>query len=294
VLKDLLNTPIKELLLPRAEAGEETRPVLEATPSQDTVAINPEPHLPATAQRHAGVPPGDQTGGAASRPPEVEAKAGDDFRPEVNERPIASGRATFYEHPGRTASGEIFNPNELTAAHHTLPLGTRVRVVNEETGESVVVRINDRIPRTAKILIDLSRASAQAIRLPGAGQVTLYLAGDTSWPGSTLRASSGNSEQPPEGYDVQVTGSVSTEPAPQLARAERLLRLGDVAGARLVLEHIRLQGDPVATRRLAQTYDPDRLGAWRVVGLKGDPDKARQLYELAARTALNGNRSDLP
>ena len=89
-------------------------------------------------------------------------------------RRLANGRAAWYEHPGRTASGEKFDPNKLTAAHHTLPLGTRVQVVNKKTGRAVVVRINDRIPRRTKVMIDLSRASAKAIGLAEVGMVSLY------------------------------------------------------------------------------------------------------------------------
>jgi rare lipoprotein A len=62
---------------------------------------------------------------------------------------IGAGHASWYG-PGfqgrRTASGEAFSPSAMTAAHRTLPFGTRVRVVHEETGRSVIVRINDRGP----------------------------------------------------------------------------------------------------------------------------------------------------
>jgi rare lipoprotein A len=78
-------------------------------------------------------------------------------------RRIAAGRASFYKHPGRTASGEKFNPNRLTAAHPTLPFGSRVRVVNRRNGRTVVVRINDRTPRGAPVAIDLSKGSARQI-----------------------------------------------------------------------------------------------------------------------------------
>jgi rare lipoprotein A len=94
-------------------------------------------------------------------------------------RRIAAGRAAWYEHPGRTASGEKFNPNQLTAAHHTLAFGTRLRVVNKKNGRSVVVRINDRIPRTTKFVIDLSRASAKAIGITGLAPVVLYQLDDS-------------------------------------------------------------------------------------------------------------------
>jgi rare lipoprotein A len=87
---------------------------------------------------------------------------------------LQSGRASWYGpgfHGRRTASGETFNTNELTAAHRTLPFGTKVRVVNKKTGKSVVVRINDRGPYAHGRVIDLSKASAQAIGISGIGSV---------------------------------------------------------------------------------------------------------------------------
>jgi len=89
---------------------------------------------------------------------------------------IQSGQASWYGpgfHGRRTASGETFNTNELTAAHRTLPFGTRVRVVNKRTGKSVVVRINDRGPYAHGRVIDLSRASAEAIGISGVGSVVV-------------------------------------------------------------------------------------------------------------------------
>ena len=76
------------------------------------------------------------------------------------------GIASFYgkAHAGRrTASGEVFNPAKLTAAHRTLPFGTRVRVTNLSNGKHVVVRINDRGPRSDRRMIDLSEAAARKI-----------------------------------------------------------------------------------------------------------------------------------
>jgi len=90
--------------------------------------------------------------------------------------PLGGGRAVWYQHPGRTASGERFNPNGLTAAHRSLPLGTRVRVVNKTNGRSVVVRINDRMPAKLNYAIDLSRGSARALGIEGVGSVALYRA----------------------------------------------------------------------------------------------------------------------
>jgi rare lipoprotein A len=73
-----------------------------------------------------------------------------------------------------TASGERFRPGGLTAAHRSLPLGTRVQVTNVRTGRSVVVRINDRGPaaKTGRSL-DLARGAAQAIGFRGVGHVAM-------------------------------------------------------------------------------------------------------------------------
>lgn len=91
-------------------------------------------------------------------------------------RHMQSGKASWYGpgfHGRKTASGEVFNANKLTAAHRSLPFGTKVKVVNKRTGESVVVRINDRGPYAHGRIIDLSRASAQAIGITGIGVVDI-------------------------------------------------------------------------------------------------------------------------
>lgn len=84
-----------------------------------------------------------------------------------------SGTASWYGSGHRTANGERFNPNGLTAAHRSLPFGTRLRVTNETNGRSVVVRINDRGPFVGGRIIDLSRGSAAAIGMSGTSRVLL-------------------------------------------------------------------------------------------------------------------------
>ena len=79
-----------------------------------------------------------------------------------------SGKASWYGgkfHGRKTASGEIFNQNALTAAHRYLPFGTRVKVTNINNGRSVIVRINDRGPFIKNRVIDLSSAAAKSIGL---------------------------------------------------------------------------------------------------------------------------------
>ena len=94
-------------------------------------------------------------------------------------RSVGSGGASWYGpgfHGRKTASGERFNTNELTAAHRSLPFGTRVRVEGA-SGRSVVVRINDRGPFTRGRVIDLSRAAANAIGMGGTMRVNLTVVG---------------------------------------------------------------------------------------------------------------------
>ncbi|MDX2201137.1 MAG: septal ring lytic transglycosylase RlpA family protein [Hyphomicrobiaceae bacterium] len=80
-----------------------------------------------------------------------------------------SGIASYYWQGQRTASGAHFNPDGLTAAHRTLPFGTRVRVTNMHNGRSVDVTINDRGPFIAGRIIDLSRGAASVIGMTGQG-----------------------------------------------------------------------------------------------------------------------------
>ena len=95
---------------------------------------------------------------------------------------VVEGMASWYG-PGfdgkKTASGERFNQDELTAAHAYWAFGTRVKVTFPTTGKSVVVRINDRFPSHKGRAIDLSRAAAKAIGLigPGTGTVRLEVVG---------------------------------------------------------------------------------------------------------------------
>ena len=80
-----------------------------------------------------------------------------------------SGLASYYKTGKRTANGERYNPNGLTAAHRSLPFGTKVQVTNLKTGRSVVVRINDRGPFVRNRVIDLSFGAAKVVGLNRSG-----------------------------------------------------------------------------------------------------------------------------
>jgi rare lipoprotein A len=116
---------------------------------------------------------------ALSRVEGMPAPARPAARPQVSiVTSTLTGTASWYGpgfHGRRSASGEVFNQNDLTAAHRTLPFGTRVRVTNLRTGQQVIVRINDRGPFSHGRIIDLSAAAAGQIglRASGVGRVQL-------------------------------------------------------------------------------------------------------------------------
>jgi rare lipoprotein A len=107
------------------------------------------------------------------------AKKPDPATPAVlNAHPTASssyGVASFYTEDEWTASGERFNTRAMTAAHPTLPFGTRLRVTNVTNGRSVVVRINDRGPYVPGRVVDLSESAAETLGMVDRGIVKVKL-----------------------------------------------------------------------------------------------------------------------
>jgi peptidoglycan lytic transglycosylase len=83
--------------------------------------------------------------------------------------------ASFYTHDSGTASGEKFDPHELTAAHRTLPFGTRLRVTNLANGRSVTVRVNDRVPFVRGRTVDVSSSAAAALQMTERGVAKVKL-----------------------------------------------------------------------------------------------------------------------
>jgi len=86
------------------------------------------------------------------------------------------GNASWYALTSRTASGERMNPSAMTAAHRSLPFGTKVKVTNKRNGKSVVVRINDRGPFIRGRVIDLSKAAARELGFVRSGHTAICLA----------------------------------------------------------------------------------------------------------------------
>ena len=122
---------------------------------------------------------------ACSTPPQrLPAEAQPDAQPVAPMKApsveLGRGMASWYGpgfHGRRTASGERFDMNQLTAAHRTLPFGSLVLVRNTQNGREVVVRINDRGPHVRNRIIDLSKAAAELLDMVQSGEVAVVLTG---------------------------------------------------------------------------------------------------------------------
>jgi len=148
----------------RASTPASPAPVTRAArPRAVTVALTP-------AEAPAAAPPTPALAAPAVLPVE---------RPRVSHGRVSScteGQriiTAYYVDGRRTANGERFDPNGMTAAHRTLPFGTHLKVINPRNGKVVTVRVNDRGPFVRGVTLDLSRGAAQAIGLSGTGAVCM-------------------------------------------------------------------------------------------------------------------------
>ncbi|MHC2334964.1 septal ring lytic transglycosylase RlpA family protein [Bradyrhizobium sp. USDA 4454] len=96
-------------------------------------------------------------------------------RKRADTRIASRGMASFYSDEQETASGEKFDGRELTAAHPTLPFGTKLRVTDVNTGRSVTVRVNDRGPYVPGRIVDVSHSAAQSLGMIGKGVANVRL-----------------------------------------------------------------------------------------------------------------------
>jgi rare lipoprotein A len=123
----------------------------------------------------------EQTGRTASAAPARRVAVARKHTPFAsNKKPAATevpshGIASYYTQGTKTASGEKFNTNELTAAHPTLPFGTKLRVTNVASGQSVTVRVNDRGPFVRGRVVDVSYAAAEELGMVGGGVAKVKL-----------------------------------------------------------------------------------------------------------------------
>jgi rare lipoprotein A len=149
----------------------------------------------------------------------------------------------------KTANGEIFDTNKLTAAHKTLDFGTKVKVTNTENGAFVIVRINDRGPFVEERIIDLSKAAADIIGLTSRGVIKVRL--------EVVEA-----REAPSGFvTLQVASFGSQDNALRLknklfeASFSPSLEITGAGLFRVLLEHVRVETlDAVKTRLAALGY----------------------------------------
>lgn len=139
--------------VPRAPAGSNRTAI--ARPTTRPVAVTRQRHVPRRTQYALG----HKNRGHANGGGETKSR----------------GVASFYRHDSETASGEKFDPNELTAAHRTLPFGTRLRVTNLSNGRSVTVRVNDRGPFVRGRTVDVSSSAAAALQMTERGVAKVKL-----------------------------------------------------------------------------------------------------------------------
>jgi rare lipoprotein A len=185
---------------------------------------------------------------------------------------VQVGVASWYGpgfHGNRTANGEIYDQYELTAAHPSLPLGTRAMVTNLENGRAIEVRINDRGPFVDGRAIDLSYAAARALRMigPGTARVRVEVLASATVP-PRIEAPPPRAAPPPE----PAPGSYAVEVA-SLSDAGRALHLRQVLARRFPEAfvsplrgaagrwyRVRIGPYPLRTAALARAEDVTRLG----------------------------------
>ncbi|MER7365387.1 septal ring lytic transglycosylase RlpA family protein [Nonomuraea wenchangensis] len=170
------------------EAGRQSSPKPLSPAPKPPAAANPNPASPRTPTPQSTTPQGADAAGASPSATTPSASSGKPSQPPKPSQPatpkpakpvakkpkakvLSSGScgASYYDEPQMTASGERFNPSAMTAAHKTLPLGSKVRVINPNNGKSVTVRVNDRGPYIGGRCLDLSAAAFSAIGNTNAG-----------------------------------------------------------------------------------------------------------------------------
>ncbi len=164
------------------------------------------------------------------------------------------GHASWYSLPANiTANGERMDPNELTAAHRSLPFGTRVLVENLANGRSVVVRINDRGPFVGGRIIDLSKAAAASIGMIDAGTAKVRVTTETG--GNALAALGQATAKAKDGASLTAKAKVEMASAetPRKAVAEAKSSKGKQVAAKASsrLTHIAKKTDAHAKVRVA-------------------------------------------
>ena len=189
------------------------------------------------------------------------------------------GHASWYSLPSnKTANGERMNPNELTAAHRSLPFGTRVLVENLSNGRSVVVRINDRGPFIGGRIIDLSKAAAASIGMINAGTAKVRVTAAAG--GSTLAA-------------LGETTAGAKNGATSAAAATVDIAAAEMPKTKAVASKSSKPRNVAAKASMSKKIAARKLDAQAKVKMAGAGKRATASWRLAARSqfvAANGVR----
>tara|TARA_R110000868_G_scaffold144396_4_gene363501 strand:+ start:43 stop:1029 length:987 start_codon:yes stop_codon:yes gene_type:complete len=186
------------------------------------------------------------------------------YYPKEDERYDATGIASWYGpqfHGKRTANGELFDQEQLTAAHPTLPMPILVRVTNLENGRSVVVRVNDRGPFVAGREIDLSRKAAELLgyERKGTARVRVQFVGRAPLPGNPGTVSEGDTFTVPKPEMDESERRVTSVPVTSAVTAVALAAPVGVKTAADAVSAAPLPGpsmSPVVERQMTQAV-PD-------------------------------------
>jgi len=158
-----------------------SRPAAASTPSVDPSREAAERAARDAERSESPAPPASESPSAspspsATRSPSPSRKPSPSRTTEAGGGNVTSSGscgASYYDTGSRTANGEAFDPDGITAAHKTLPFNTKVRVTNKANGKSVTVRINDRGPFVGGRCLDLSRGAFKEIASLSAGVLTV-------------------------------------------------------------------------------------------------------------------------
>lgn len=227
------------------------------------------------------------------------------YQPAEDYNYVETGIASWYGpkfHRKRTANGEIFNMNDLTAAHRTLPMPSVVRVVNLQNGRSLMLKVNDRGPFARGRIIDVSRRAAQLLgfQMQGTAKVRVEIVPDES---KRLKYVALHGSEPPDTGKAPATRVVSRQPVPP-ARAqaeaptadgapmpgERIVAQGTVAPAMLeraaVVARVQPAAVPASTDLFVQAGAFAEISNATRVRATLDPLGTAQVME----TAVSGRR----
>src|SRR5262245_14623535 len=175
IANDIASTPqpsVPQKVLAAPEASQSPNRAAKAAREPFKQArLAPDPSLLGTSHKTSqdALPDTRSDEAALREPPQDEALLTDPSRDGAAQAKGQTGRASWYDLEAKTASGEAMDSEALTAAHPSLPFGSKVAIANLDNGRSVVVRINDRGPFSKGRIIDVSRAAAEQLGMIGAG-----------------------------------------------------------------------------------------------------------------------------